>query len=207
LAEKKKSKKGVAIFLTLFFGIFFAIGLGVLIFAYKSYSLGKESLEWPSVEGDVVYSEIEKRTRTRSKGGSSTTFSANIIYEYTVEGETYTGDKLRFLLWNSSDRSESRSTVDKYPVGKVVPVYYKPDSPDTSVLEPGTATTFHLLLSFGFGAVFMVAGLFCPVIVLLVFLHKRRKAKAAIEEQAQSDNLYATDSLSQQSIYDQGESD
>lgn len=45
------------------------------------------------------------------------------------------------MPWRSSSEDKAQTTIDRYPVGKRVQVYYSPESPSVCVLEPGITFT------------------------------------------------------------------
>ena len=59
-------------------------------------------------------------------------------YRYVVGGRERTGDRVCFgdglgVSW----RSSAERRAGRYPVGRKVSVFYDPEEPDVSVLEPG----------------------------------------------------------------------
>lgn len=74
------------------------------------------------------------RDRDRS---TSRTYKAIVFYEYEVQGNKYTSDKLRNIEFYSSNRGAAYRTAHKYPVGKEVNVHYNPTDAADSLLEPG----------------------------------------------------------------------
>lgn len=90
------------------------------------------SLSWPSTTGKVLKSRVEV------SGGDYTSVSPRVIYEYEVGGVSYQNDRLRagdrFMRTGTSQ--DAYSTVDRYPEGKTVTVYYNnPANPAESALE------------------------------------------------------------------------
>lgn len=90
------------------------------------------SLSWPSTTGKVLKSRVEV------SGGDYTSVSPRVVYEYEVSGTTYqnghirAGDRVLGSGWSSRD---AYSTVDRYPEGARVTVYYNPANPAESALE------------------------------------------------------------------------
>ncbi|OHB21367.1 MAG: hypothetical protein A3J67_03435 [Parcubacteria group bacterium RIFCSPHIGHO2_02_FULL_48_10b] len=111
-----------------------------------------KSKNWPSAEGTVTVSRLSTHT-----GSDSTTYGADIAYDYTVEGVLYTGSKVTFGDYSSSDPSHAREVVNRYSEGKSVIVYYNPDDPKTSVLEPGANWSSFMVA--GIGGLFVLVGL------------------------------------------------
>ncbi len=89
---------------------------------------------WMKTNGTITYSGIKKERDSDGK----TMYSADIRYEFTVEGEVYEGDKVSFGSgFSSSNTSMAKKSLKKYPRLKSVDVYYDPEFPGSSVLEPG----------------------------------------------------------------------
>jgi hypothetical protein len=113
----------------------------LLLGAYNMY-LGYSSLQWPSVEGRILYSH----GRT---GPSSETL---LWYEYHVDNHRYVASKYRNGGNVTPFDSVAKAAAKRYPAGRAVPVYYNPRHPQDALLEPGVwwgnfvAPAFALLL-------------------------------------------------------------
>ena len=157
-------------FFGLIFGLVFAV-TGVSIayfFGLPEVTQAKASLEWPQVAGVITSSRVESH-----RGNDGTVYSSEVTYDYTVDGKKMSGDKVYFGdNVNSSSRSTARETVNRYPAGKEVQVFYSPESPDQCVIEPGTTWSSYfvfllgsffgvvgLLIMFGAGLTFLGGGL------------------------------------------------
>ncbi len=101
----------------------------------------------------------------RNRGDDGTTYSAEILYDYKVDGETYSSNRVGYGDYGSSNPSGARKVVNKYPEGLELEVFYMPDKPDESVLEVGIQKRTYFLPAFG--AVFFVVGL-----AMFIFLPK-----------------------------------
>lgn len=130
------------------------------------------SLLWPTSEGTIVTSSIETRHSTRrdSQGRQRniTVYHPKIVYEFSVDENLYSGSKVDFVTWRSGDdsRSNAYGVVNRYPKGRAVKVYYAPDNPEESVLEPGPTAGNYLS--------FLIAYLFfIPGVAIGIFLPKR----------------------------------
>ena len=105
----------------------------LLVEQLEGYAQQAESASWPTAPAVITESRVSVEP-----GADSTTYSADIAYRYTVDGAPYEGDRVRLTLTQStSDSSDARRVVDRYPAGAEVRVAYDPDDPATSVLEPG----------------------------------------------------------------------
>jgi hypothetical protein len=136
----------------LFLGILFLlIGLVVAGFGVRTIIRAGQSESWPTVEGVVKVSEVDRR---HDKDG--TTYHADVMYEYTVDGTLYSCDRVSYGDYGSSNSSHARRVCNRYPQGQTVVVYYDPGDPEEAVLEAGrTWATFAVA---GFGAIFALVG-------------------------------------------------
>ena len=81
------------------------------------------SLSWPQTEGEVLASRVESRTGRTGSGSSSTSttsYFADILYEYQVGGVRYTSKGVSYGDYGSSDRDRVEGIVHRYPAGKKV---------------------------------------------------------------------------------------
>jgi len=139
-----------------FFSMFMILGLVLIYNSTKLLYESMASLSWPTCEGIVTHSEIEPLGRGVKSGRS---FMGAIRYDYTIEGEKYTGDRYRIGYLGVPDRGWARKIVDAHPVGTVVKVYYSPSSPAASVLVPGANWNVYVTLVVGI-AMFLVCAYF-----------------------------------------------
>jgi hypothetical protein len=117
--------------------VFLLIGGGVAFYFGKPIlDKARASESWPTVQGQVIKSELESHHDKKK-----TTYSALVIYKFEADGEDYEGDEVWFGQYSSSDRSAMQKLVKEYPVGKDVTVYYSPDDPTQAVLQPGAFTS------------------------------------------------------------------
>lgn len=148
----KSKNKGNSLILGIIFSAagaltFFQWGLPPLKYA-------RESVDWPSVSGTVTKSDIV----TRIKDGK-TTYIPQVIYMYSVNNKTYTSAKI--TVGNphyDSNIGPVRKTIQKYPVGETVLVYYDPEIPASATLIRGIQNSDYVLA--GITGLFMVVGLF-----------------------------------------------
>lgn len=127
-------------------------GVGLLLMAVGGYQIyrGQQSTQWPTVTGVITVSElgkhVDRNTDTRS---TSTTYSADISYDYVVDDVAYVNGNVHFGSMNSSDPSMARAILKRYPVEKRVTVYYNPTRPQQAVLEPGVRVMAWILPAIG----------------------------------------------------------
>jgi hypothetical protein len=95
----------------------------------------QRSGSWPSVEGTVVSSRV--KLGTSGTGNSrSTTYEADVLFRYQVDGAAYENDVLRIGQVSTGWKSGAQEDVRRHPPGPGI-VYYDPAEPSNSVLEPG----------------------------------------------------------------------
>ena len=121
----------------IFWAIFAAYGLLETILGVVYWRRGLRSLEWPQTTGVIRASSI------RFKGQSAPI----VTYEYKVGGIWYSSKRTSF---GTSFGTSSKRNIS-YRVGCNYPVYYNPDKPKMSVLEPGESVLFNFLTILGLG--------------------------------------------------------
>ena len=129
------------------FGAFISAFLCCAIF--RGFQLAILSENWPSVTGKIIESRIEKTTSRDADNRSHDSWQPVIRYEYEVGGRGYVSKQVAFFSFYSRDTLQvgrstytpgleaSDSTINKYPVGEIVEVFYNPRRPKTAVLENG----------------------------------------------------------------------
>lgn len=131
----------------------FVMGILFIVFGIRNHSLGKESENWPVVEGHLV-SESSSAQKKKKR--------IHVFYEYQVNGVTYKNSRVNF----TDDKASKKKIRDQYNVGDKLKVYYQPGDPEQSVLEPG-ASSGSLIAK-------IAGGLFC-LALSIVFLMMRRR--------------------------------
>jgi len=131
---------------------------GVLLVGgyYLAYRVGKPirdqaaaSVTWPTTDGRITASRVE---RVKKAGDGQATYTADISYDYALDGRTFAGERVWFGDdYSASDASAFRAAVSRYPVGQAVKVYYDPAEPAESVLEPGPTWSGSALYFIGLG--------------------------------------------------------
>lgn len=152
-AEKPAMKAGPAIALAVLcggFGIAFLYwGLSQVWFIFASSS-------WTQTEGTITMSQFIDNPPRRDD-------EARIRYIYQVDGETYEGRNVLPGTLAYDDATEEEK-VQQYRVGASATIYYDPQNPESSSLEPGTPTRLTYIglvlgLLFTSGAVYILYSL------------------------------------------------
>lgn len=141
-----------------FFPLIF-LGVGLILFAVGAYQInhGMASTKWPTVQGVITVAELGKQLdRDIDNNRTSTTYSADISYDYLVDDQPYVNGSVHFGAMKSSDPSVARAMLQRYPVGKSVTVFYNPARPQQAVLEPGVPGVAWVLPALG--VLFAVVG-------------------------------------------------
>lgn len=134
--------------------LFVIVGAILVFFGARQLLRADASQSWPSVTGVVTISELGKHLG--NDRDDSTTYSADISYDYIVNDRDYVNGTVAFGSVQTSDPSLARLVLKRYPVGQPVTVYYNPANPRDAVLEPGLhGATWFLPI---FGALFLVVG-------------------------------------------------
>jgi hypothetical protein len=121
---------------------------GILLSLFSSWrdikgSYFSDTASFGSTEGKIVSSSAYQARRRR---GGGVHYYYSIKYEFAVDNKSYNSDKITFASNSSYAQRFAQSYVSKYPVGKPVTVYYDPDDPSFSVLEPEVKGDFSIYL-------------------------------------------------------------
>ncbi len=146
---------GGSVFLTFFFGLFLAVGVGILGFGLRSLYMSKQAERWPTVQGRIVSSDFA--TSTDSDG--DTTYRTKLSYTYNVLGRELTGEKIAFGYSGSSSQNFHREIYDALPVNSQVAVRYDPANPERAVLSFGINQSIIFLIIFGTVWTFFTLGM------------------------------------------------
>lgn len=158
-----KQKQG-SLFVLLIFSAIFILG-GWLFHKNIIGSITEEanvSKSWPNVQGKVTYAEIK-----RSKSDGTTMYSLDLKYVYSVNGQSYSGTPISAIDVSSSRPTGVKKDLKKYATNTEVQVFYNPEFPSISMLEPGWHL-FTYLVQYG-PLVFCFIGF----LMFLQFLKKR----------------------------------
>jgi len=118
------------------------------------------SQDWPYVEGRITASEVSSSTQSIGPSkinSTSTSYFPSVSYQYTVNGGPHEGHEIVFGGYSFNSKHEAEEILKRYPLDKIVSVYYNPKKYHRSVLEPGLHE-LPLVLLFA-GIVFAGAGL------------------------------------------------
>lgn len=109
-------------------------GLGYFLYKRNQQSMAyrQSTQAWQNTTGTIMMSSVQ----SSYSSGSHSTYPV-VVYQYEVRGQRYQSQRIKageqFLNVRISGQAEG--TVQKYPIGSTVTVYYNPSNPAESVLE------------------------------------------------------------------------
>ncbi|GAB4580480.1 MAG: hypothetical protein Fur0022_32210 [Anaerolineales bacterium] len=108
-------------------------GLGYYIYtrSQKAKAVQQAAQAWLTTQGQIVLSRVEV------SGGETTSVSPRVVYQYQVGAQMYQSETIRAgsQFFSITTSRGAYDTVDRYPVGKTVTVYYNPANPAEAALE------------------------------------------------------------------------
>jgi hypothetical protein len=146
-------------------GLVLVIGLGLFLLGARNLRRAIASLHWPTASATVVESSTSIDVTPPSRGMrgsrnsvSSIMYTANIRFQYEVNGRKYRTDQIWFgQTAGSGDSSEAELRRFRYPLGDKVTVSYDPADPAIAAVHPGFQA--EALWLPGAGLAFLVPGL------------------------------------------------
>ncbi|WP_171016367.1 DUF3592 domain-containing protein [Pseudomonas sp. F(2018)] len=114
--------------------LFYVLVFGVVMYVgiQQALEMG-DSREWPTTEGVITESHITRTTEQRSSMRYE--YEVRVRYSYSVDGVSYSGDRLRIRRNRYSWETNAQRELAEYPVGQRVRVYYNPKEPERSLLK------------------------------------------------------------------------
>ena len=137
-------------------------GLAASFFGWRSVIRSLASSDWPSVDGKIIESRVEEKKVQRTGSGTNKTplnqkrYQPKVDYTYSVNDKSFKGSRISYsdhgylgkskkitimgvtrYSSNADAKAGAQKIAKKYPKGKKVTVYYMPDNPSESLLEPG----------------------------------------------------------------------
>ncbi|MFX0156274.1 MAG: DUF3592 domain-containing protein [Candidatus Hodarchaeota archaeon] len=128
--------------LNLFSIIFFAIGTLIFILIIRYIVITTRCSRWPVVVGEVTSSEMKPKSKRLAEFAEAVhtvagIYQPEIIYTYEIDGEKYTNNTVRPVGRNVyKDKPIVQRVLNLFPVGYKVYIFYNPQNPQKSVLDP-----------------------------------------------------------------------
>lgn len=136
---------------TLILVLFMLAGLGTTVWGWRVIRKARAQRNWPSVQGEII---------TADPSSEDDDLLPCIEYRYTIEQHIYQSP-MQLPSGTTPSPELNRQLIEKYPVGKTVMVYYHPQDPQQTILEPGPQGGDWLIVGFGLGS--LLLGLFMLV--------------------------------------------
>ncbi len=127
---------GLLLFSVFFVGFLAFMTQRTLESARQELALGQESLSWPAAPGVILDAKLAEVTIKRGKSRVPG-YEARIRYEYSVDDQTYTCNRIFFGYDAGRKRRFHEQLLAPYPRGTTVKIRYNPQDPAMAVLEPG----------------------------------------------------------------------
>lgn len=124
-------------------GICVVSGVGMMIWGWLVIVKGRQSKQWPKVEGEIIQSIPASDTGD---------LLPLIEFSYQVDGKLRQRN-FEFPSGTMPTPEFNNQYLQRYPVGKRVDVHYEPDNIDNATLEPGMAQGDWLIFAIGVIAV------------------------------------------------------
>jgi len=157
--------------------IFLAIGIVMTVISIRQYLLALETYDWPFVTGKITEAKIKRYVTTDNPEGdiSRQTYEASyipkIIYNYQVNGQEYTNNKIQYTSHSKDTKQEAKAVLDMFPDKNSVRIYYDPEKPEKSVLLQGGNNNLWII-----GVIFIGLGLVFIFIYNFIKPNNRRKS-------------------------------
>ena len=109
-------------------------GIGYFLYQRNQQSITyrQSTQNWVSTTGTVLMSSVQSKHTGRSHS-----LYPVIVYVYAVNGQSYQSQRIKageqFL--NVRVTGQAQATVNRYPIGAAVTVYYNPTNPSECALE------------------------------------------------------------------------
>jgi hypothetical protein len=134
--------------MTLFFGVFLAMGLFFLVGMAKDFLGTAATYGWKEVPATVVSSSVTEA------GKGSEPFTVAVRFRYQWEGRSYTSDRYQTSLLSEADYAKAYGKIADLPAGTLTVCYVNPKDPGSAVLRrKNLASVFFLLVPLVFVAV------------------------------------------------------
>lgn len=150
--------------------IFLLIGGLALETGISSLHEGSDTKTWPGVSGIIIASSIDKTTHAYRRGVNNSasggvSYTPVLVYDYQLGGTTYTGTVI-YKSFAHALEFIAEKYIEQYSVGSSVTVYYNPENPEDTVLEPGFKIFSHYFAFTFFGGLFSLLGV---IIIITAF--------------------------------------
>ena len=123
---------------------------------------------WPTTSGLIIESSVRSTTNSSGRLGVDVVYFPQVSYSYTIAGREYLGGNV-YRGKSPDDQQSAQAVVKRYRAGSRVSVFYDPQAPHQSVLEPQVQPKDY------YAVIGMLAGLLAGVACLLRFWKIRQE--------------------------------
>lgn len=123
-------------------------GLAAAAGAIYAYVKSADTLTWTRVTAQIIESSVHADMK-----GDAASYEAVVKYRYHLDGNEYTGNRIRIIGITYPFKSNAEKLLEQYPAGREVAAYINPAKPSESVLVTGAqpiAAVLLFLLGLGF---------------------------------------------------------
>ena len=113
---------------------FLGCGGFLLVLALRNFYYGSASKNWPQTLGRIIRSYVLVDRSDDGKG-----YTPQLEYEYTFQGSSYRGKRIRFGQIGSWSRKQAEGILAPFPEGSAVSVFVDPANSEEAVLIRGTS--------------------------------------------------------------------
>ena len=131
--------------------IFLIVGVVLSIVTLASIIKGKKSKNWPSTAANVVSTEVEVR-RDYDEDGEKIYYYPRVYYDYKVNDRVYRGSRYK-LLEQSMSKRKAHTFISNFAQGDRITIFYDPDKPEESVMQPGEQIYLYFFFVLGIALV------------------------------------------------------
>ncbi len=142
----------------------FILSIALIWAGISGYIKANNTKSWPSTSGIVTISYATQEGY-ESGGESYIHYIAKLSYDYKLGERTHFGDESGLKEHTFETMEEAQNVTEKYLEGEIIRIYYNPDEPGDSVLEPGIVrSSAGTLIGVGLFFLIIVAAFTCMVI-------------------------------------------
>ena len=166
--------RAAKILFSAFGAIFCVVGICFIVSGAKTYLAENSAAEtWVSAPCRIVSSKL--KTHTSEKGG--TTYAPEIVFEFSVGGKTFRGDKIFFAGdVSSNDRAAEAARLERFR--KLKNCWHDPENPgECSLKRPEGGFAARKMITPLFGAAFAVFGAGFAVLPHVVGRSRERRPR------------------------------
>jgi hypothetical protein len=114
---------------------FIIVGLILVYIALRARRRVRDSMNWATTMGTVLFSAVDERTSYSSESGTTTSYYPKVVYEYRVMGQRFQSDRFNLGEVGIGNYNQVAAKVAQYPQGAPIQVYYNPANPVECALE------------------------------------------------------------------------